>query len=78
MFSKYLKRSEYVSRMDVALFHAWETGVMTTRTALERWLDNNDVDKETLLLESFEVWLNSLGYYNENTQKYMPTGCYKL
>ena len=78
MFAKYLCKKDWVARVDVTIFHMWETGVINTKTALEKWLDNNDVDKETLLLESFEIWLNSLGYYNEDTQKYMPTGCYKV
>lgn len=78
MFSRYLKHSEYFSRMDVALFHAWETGILSTKKTLDKWLENNDIDKETVLLEAFETWMNSLGYYNEDTQKYMPTGCYKV
>ena len=77
-FPLMLKKGEKTAEKDRLLFHSWEKGRITTKECIHQFRKNNDIlPRRRILVEEFEQWLNSLGYYNDKTSSKVPRGGYR-
>lgn len=77
-FGTLLGSSQYNEKADERLFRLWEADSIDTKTCLHEFLRHYHMTEAQFLETSFRDWLNSLGYYNEETRSKVPTGCYRV
>ena len=65
---KYLKHKAAVA--DKKLFNDWHYGLITTNQCIRQFRINNDItERMPILVDDFEYWLNSLGYWRKEHGK---------